>query len=288
MDLHLHRNFGGWRWTSGCRKSLMVRDSKKAIRWKECTCLCVRACGSCASPYTSGLHIFIIFIHLIPMAILWPIWRIFPSFARHLRFCSQEISGVVSYNTFWHVPGKVAWGSCPGLCWTTRGMVGCTQVYIHRMGCAVPFLHFLHLFCSGALSEGRLRELSSQTYTRKGCPRSRKNMEMIWHTTLTCFFPTCHVESLNLTRLPGERRTSQRTNQRTDPATTHTPQHNCQLASLRQLSGPKSLGPSAPTDPNPMASLPALWAPKDLNPMASLGPYGPKPYSEIASSLNVR
>lgn len=166
----------------------MVRDSKKAIRWKECTCLCVRACGSCASPYTSGLHIPIILFHLIPMAILWPIWRICP-FARHLRFCSQEISGVVSYNTFRYVPGKVAWGSCPGLCWTTRGMVGCTQVYIHRMGCAVPFLHFLHLFCSGALSEGRLRELSSQTYTGKGCPRSRKNMEMIWHTTLTCFFP---------------------------------------------------------------------------------------------------
>lgn len=124
------------------------------------------------------------------MAILWPIWRIFPSFARHLRFCSQEISGVVSYNTFRHVPGKVAWGSCPGLCWTTQGMVGCTQVYIHRMGCAVPFLHFLHLFCSGALSEGRLRELSSQTYTGKGCPRSRKNMEMIWHTTyFDLFFP---------------------------------------------------------------------------------------------------
>ena len=101
-------------------------------------------------------------IHL-PMAILWPMWHVFPSFSRHLWCCSQEISGEVSYDTFRKCLAKLQ-----ELSWIVlkQWMDGCTQAYIHRMGCAVPFLHFLHLFCSGALSEGRLRELSSHTPER--------------------------------------------------------------------------------------------------------------------------
>ena len=95
------------------------------------------------------------------------------------------------------------------------------------------FYIFFTYFAAGHL----VREGFGNSHPKHTPERGVQDREKIWkwsgiQLTLTCFFPTCHVESLNLTRLPRERRTSQRTN----PATTHTPQHNCQLASLRQFS----------------------------------------------------